>query len=328
MYAAIKPSVMLRVPVSAIQPILANSKELVRDIAEVLLLSEVIAPLQGPSSNHAQIYNVANLISAFHEDFARTHPGGSWDLTPRSRVREPRTADKGFDIQPPDDRAEEETQPCVGRKDGVLQPFKKRMNIRYKEVELPENGHLSPRFLERDRFNRGGVVAMRLSRRPLAEAMAKRASGVPRLSEEQENWKVQASVVEAPSVKRPGTAPAPVHTILSSHGTTQEALAELEKAKDMHVPVQTKIGRNIRRHIEIASAIKSIKAPYQCQLSHDPKKAQLLQQLQMEPALATQPTAYMCGRDQRMKEENESKDEARKKLEHRYVLCCDLGSLT
>ena len=62
-----------------------------------------------------------------------------------------------------------------------------------------------------------------------------------------EDWSMQSTVVESPIVKRPGIAPAPMHTIFASHGTTKNALEELENAKDNSVPVKTKMGRDIRR---------------------------------------------------------------------------------
>jgi hypothetical protein len=121
-------------------------------------------------------------------------------------------------------------------------------------------------------------------------------------------------VVEKPVVKAPNSALAPVHSVLSSHGTTQEALIEWDKARDLHAnaPLQTKMGRDMRKHVEMAAAIKNINTPFQCKISHDPNEAHMLRQLQYEPSLAEQPSAYLCGRESmRRMEQKEQVDKQR-----------------
>jgi len=296
-FAAMKSTVMLRVPASGIQPILSNHHMLVEHMSAVLLSSGIFPVDNDGMGGKMQIMRLANQISGFHSNFARTHPGDSWNLSPRSRAKQPRTTDKVFDIPAQESREEQEMQPCVGRKDGVLKPSKPQLMVTRTPINLPENGHLSPRFLERDRFS--GACGTRLSTRPLSQVakVSRERAGIPRLPEGHEDWALQGTVVETPVIKAPGTAPAPVHSILSSCGTTRQALEEWEKARDLNgnVPVQTKMGRGMRKQVEIESAIKNINTPFQCKISHDPNEAHMMRQLQYEPSLAMQPTAYLCG---------------------------------
>jgi len=193
-FAAMSTTVMLRVPASAIQPILSNQRILVQHISAVLL-SNGIVPSHSVSGGKMQVMHLANQISAFHQDFGRTHPGRSWEMTPRSRAREPRSRDKEFDIAPPDSRGHEEVQPCVGRKDGVVMLAKSQRLLEHSNaIVIPENAHLSPRFLERDRFS--GASATRLSFRPMAEVLkiAKERTGIPRMPPGHEDWSLQRYV--------------------------------------------------------------------------------------------------------------------------------------
>ncbi len=313
-FAAMKSTVLLRVPASCIQPILSNHLQLVQHMSAILLSSGIIPIDHNEAGGKMQIMRLANQISGFHSDFARTHPGGSWDLSPRSRARQPRTKDKVGDVPVAESREAEETQPCVGRKDGVLKPSRPQLTTAHTPINLPKNGHLSPRYLERDRFS--GACATRLSTRSMAEVMKSTKSRpvIPCLPEEHENWGLQSSVVEKPVVKAPNSALAPVHSVLSSHGTTQEALIEWDKARDLHAnaPLQTKMGRDMRKHVEMAAAIKNINTPFQCKISHDPNEAHMLRQLQYEPSLAEQPSAYLCGRESmRRMEQKEQVDKQR-----------------
>ena len=160
-YAATKTSTLLRVPASAIQPILSNQPGIVEQVASVLLASGVFGPAN-VTANKKKVLTVANQVSAFHADLSRTFPGDSWKMSPRSRAKEPRTFDKQFDIPLIDDREDDEMQPCVGLKDGVLIPSRPKLGLgKTSSIAVPENGHLSPRFLERDRFS--GACATRLS---------------------------------------------------------------------------------------------------------------------------------------------------------------------
>ena len=315
-YAAMKATIMLRVPVTAIQPVLANSRELVNYVAVMLLTNPSLATDQqaSPDTISKQRKNLANAISAFQEGFTRTHPGGSWTMTPRSRAKQPRALEKAFDIAAPEDREDEEIAPCVGRKPGVVAPCNPRLSLKNRPYDEIENAHLSPRYLMRDQYNKGGVVTNRLSRRPLQEAldMMKSRSGIPRLPEGEEDWNLQATaVVDKPIVTRPGTAPAPVHAILGSRGTTKEALEELERVNTSGAEVKTKMGRDLRWHLEIMKARNNIKTPFDAALRSDPQKPDMKRQLQYDSLLATRPTAFACGREQTAKEE------AQRLLEHK-----------
>ena len=53
--------------------------------------------------------------------------------------------------------------------------------------------------------------------------------------------------------------------VTASHGTTKQALEELARADDIAQPMKTKMGRDLRKHRQIATAIKQIMTPYQCQ---------------------------------------------------------------
>ena len=315
-YAAMKATIMLRVPVTAIQPVLANSRELVNNVAVMLLKNPSLANDQqaSPDTMSKQRKNLAKAISAFQEDFTRTHPGGSWKMTPRSRAKQPRALEKAFDIAAPEDREDEEIAPCVGRKPGVVAPCNPKLSLKNRPYGGIENAHLSPRYLMRDQYNKGGVVTNRLSRRPLQEAldMMKSRGGIPRLPEGEENWNLQATaVVDKPIVTRPGTAPAPVHAILGSRGTTKQALEELERVNASGAEVKTKMGRDLRWHLEIMKARDSIKPSFDAALKSDPQKADMKRQLQYDSLLATRPTAFACGREQAAKEE------AQRLLEHK-----------
>jgi CRP-like cAMP-binding protein len=254
-YAAMKTSTMLRVPANAIQPILSNQPHIVDQVASVLVESGLFGA--NVVAEKKTLMTVANKVSAFHSDLSRMYPGDSWKLSPRSRARQPRTFDKQFDIPQIDNRAHDETVPCVGHKEGVLIPSRPKLGLgKASTVAIPENSHLSPRFLERDRFS--GACAMRLSvsmagggvvsamehkaadalpnpilsrlltaaclhqTRPFDEVarVSKSRSGIPRQAEGQEDWALQSTVVESPIVKLSGTAPGPVHAILGESSIT------------------------------------------------------------------------------------------------------------
>jgi hypothetical protein len=294
-FAAMRSSVLLRVPASSIQPILANQPNLVQHISAVLLSIGAI-PIDESINSRLQLMNLANQISSFHTDFMLMNPGTGWDLSPRSRANQPRTAMKEHDVPAAQSREKEEVQPCVGRKEGVIKPSKAEDTFKPpKPINVVENGHLSPRFLERDRF--AGKCAVRLSTRTMDEVykIAASRSGIPRLAPGHEDWDMQAIVNERPNVKVPGISPAPVHHFLASCGTTKQALDELERAANPEGEIQTKASREIRRYREIAQAIKNVHTPYQAQVTHGSNRASMMHQLQYDPQLITHPNAYGCG---------------------------------